>query len=67
MRYALHHAKYFESITLDKVTQDLFQQTAIKSIEDQQRMEADNSLSFDEFLKRYFAETLEPSRSHMHI
>ena len=59
MRYAKQHARYFESIAISEQKMKFFQQAAEQSLADQARIEAGDTLSFDEFLARYFAETLQ--------
>ena len=55
-RMSHQHYNYFNSMRLSKSQQDVFEQAAEKSIEQQLQIEAENSISFDEYLKRYFAQ-----------
>lgn len=59
MRYAKQTAAYFDSITLSDERVEFFNKIARQSIEEQKRLEDSNKLSFDEFLRRYFNETLD--------
>lgn len=59
MRHAQQNAQYFERLSLTEKKKRFFENAATQSIIDQQRLEADNSMDFTEFLNRYFAETLE--------
>lgn len=59
MRHSKQIASYFESLTLSEERIRFFEKTAEDSLKEQQRLEQTNSLSFDEFLQRYYAETLE--------
>ena len=67
MRYAQQHADYFKSVNINEEQFRFFTDTAQKSLADQKRMEANNTLSFEDFLQHYFAETLESDTRHMHI
>lgn len=58
MRYAKQHAEYFDSLTISEEKIDFFKQAAQHSLEEQQRIETADNIGFDEFLARYFAETL---------
>lgn len=67
MRHAEQHARYFQSLTLRDTQAAFFRQAAAESITRQQQMEANNTLDFDEFLARYFAETLAVDKEHLHF
>ena len=67
MRYAEQHARYFRSLPISDEQLRFFQQAADASIAKQRGMEASDNLSFDEFLQRYFSETLETDKEHMHL
>jgi glutamate--cysteine ligase len=58
MRYAKQHAEYFKSVAISEQDTQFFQQAAEQSLVEQAQLEAGNSLSFDEFLQRYYAEAL---------
>lgn len=66
-RYAQQHADYFQKLSLDENRLQFFKQAARESITKQQQMEAGDTLSFDEFLARYFSETLETNNEHLHL
>ena len=67
MRYAQQHARYFESVKISEEQLQFFTEAASKSLADQLRIEASDTLGFDEFLERYFAETLEANSRHLHF
>ncbi len=67
MRYAQQHARYFESVKISEEQLQFFIAAANKSLADQSHMEASDTLGFDEFLKQYFAETLDVNSRHMHF
>lgn len=51
------HKQYFKKNTLDKITTEKFDQLATDSHVKQHKIEANDSLSFDAFLKQYFSQT----------
>jgi len=55
-RMSMQHFRYFKSMTLSPERKHLFEKAARDSIAEKQRIEAENSIDFDEFLKRYFAQ-----------
>lgn len=57
MRYSQMHAGYFNDFRLDPQQQAFFNDAAQQSVSAQQQMEADDNISFDEFLSRYQAQT----------
>lgn len=67
MRHAEQHARYFQSLSQSEERTQFFRQTAEESLAKQQQMEAGDTLNFDEFLERYFAETLEQEKEHLHF
>lgn len=58
LAYAKKHAEYFRSLSLSAQDTQFFNNAADKSLDDQRRLEAGDTLSFDEFLEQYFAESL---------
>jgi len=56
--YAKKHAEYFTAMTTSEQENRLFENVAKKSLEEQRLLETQDTLSFDEFLEHYFAETL---------
>jgi glutamate--cysteine ligase len=50
------HKEYFMKNKLDKITTEQFDQMAVESHNKQQQIEANDSLSFDAFLERYFSQ-----------
>lgn len=66
MDYARKHAQYFKNLDIGNEQLQFFENVASTSLKEQQQMEADDKLDFDEFLRCYFAETLEPTTSHLH-
>ncbi|NNJ96977.1 MAG: glutamate--cysteine ligase [Gammaproteobacteria bacterium] len=55
-RMSMQHYRFFNSLTLSEERRHLFEQAAVDSIAEQKRIEASNSIDFDEFLRRYFAQ-----------
>lgn len=51
------HQHFFNNLPLSDSRERYFTELAIKSIEDQQAMEAADEISFDEYLQRYFAQS----------
>ncbi len=58
LRKSQEHADYFKSRRLTAPQFNFFEQLSRKSIEQQKIIEASDTLSFDEFLKHYFSQTL---------
>lgn len=58
MRYALLHADYFRHLPLDPQQLEFYRSGVEKSLQEQLNIESSNSLDFDTFLNRYFAEQL---------
>ncbi len=57
LRLSARHADYFRSRQLNPQRALLFQQQSAASLIEQRRIEAADTLSFDEFLRRYFAQS----------
>ena len=57
-RMSLQHQQYFLSLAHTGEQFQAFNDTVAQSLADQRSLEASDDLSFDEFLKRYFAQTL---------
>jgi glutamate--cysteine ligase len=55
-RMSMQHYRYFNSLSLSEERKQLFEQAAVDSISKQKHIEASNSIDFDEFLRRYFAQ-----------
>lgn len=55
-RMSLQHLDYFNSLRLSNERERHFEQAAKDSIESQHQIEAENTIDFDEFLRRYFAQ-----------
>jgi glutamate--cysteine ligase len=55
-RMSMKHYKYFSSLTLSDERKHLFESTAADSLAQQLRIEAEDAVDFDEYLKRYFAQ-----------
>jgi glutamate--cysteine ligase len=51
------HAARFRARRLNARKRERFEEMAVASLNDQQRIEAEDTLSFDEFLQRYFSQT----------
>ncbi|MCI0507283.1 MAG: glutamate--cysteine ligase [Gammaproteobacteria bacterium] len=66
-RHAEQHARHFQSLPISDEQLRFFREAAEASIAKQRKMEADDTLDFDDFLQRYFAETLETDQEHMHL
>jgi len=57
MRKSLEHQTYFLSRPLERRMAREFEQTAARSLREQNAMEASDDLSFDEYLESYFAQS----------
>ncbi len=57
-RRSEQHHDYFKGLPLDPERRQRFAEEARRSLEQQQEIEAADELPFDEFLRRYFAQTL---------
>jgi glutamate--cysteine ligase len=55
-RMSMKHYKYFNSLELSEQKKQLFEKAATDSIAQQRRIESEDNVDFDEYLKRYFAQ-----------
>ena len=55
-RMSVKHYGHFKSLVLSEERMQQFTRAADESIEQQRRIEADDAIDFDEFLRRYFAQ-----------
>ena len=55
-RMSLQHHAYFNSLNLSAERERQFDQVAAESIKKQQKLETENSIDFDEYLRQYFAQ-----------
>lgn len=55
-RMSMKHYKYFNSLTLTDERKRLFESTAAHSLAQQLTIESEETIDFDEYLKRYFAQ-----------
>ena len=55
-RMSKHHCQYYKTHTLSESKIQFFEDTAKASLEKQRQIEAEDSMSFDEFLQNYFDE-----------
>jgi glutamate--cysteine ligase len=53
------HQQYFHQLEIDQKKNQWFQQLTVDSIHKQQKIETQDDLSFEAFLKKYFAQKLE--------
>jgi len=51
------HQHFFRNLPLSDTREQYFTELAVKSLEDQQALEASDEISFTEYLQRYFAQT----------
>lgn len=56
LRLSRQHAEHWQKNSLDAATAEEFRRAAAASWDEQRRIEAADTLSFDEFLERYFAQ-----------
>ena len=56
-RMSQNHYEYFKSINLSEEKKRLFSEAANISVEKQQLIEAEDTLSFDDYLKAYFSQS----------
>ena len=56
MRISQQHARYFQQLQLSPEREAEFEAAAAESIARQRQLEASDTLSFDEFLRQYFAQ-----------
>jgi glutamate--cysteine ligase len=56
LRMSLQHQEYFKSLDLDAERRAMFNDLANQSLAQQRNIEAENGESFDDYLKRYFAQ-----------
>ena len=57
-RMSMQHYHYFNSLRLSSERQQLFEWAAAESLAKQRTIEAENSIDFDEFLRRYYVQKL---------
>ncbi len=57
-RMSEQHREYFRKLERDEKTLQMIEASVEKSIQDQRRIEASDTLSFDEFLEDYFSQRL---------
>ena len=57
-RMSQKHRRYFLDLPVNQAQMDEFERSVQQSVSDQQAVEAADTLSFDEFLQDYFAQTL---------
>jgi glutamate--cysteine ligase len=50
------HQHFFNNLPLSQSREQYFTELAVKSLEDQQALEAADEISFSEYLQRYFAQ-----------
>ena len=55
-RMSMKHFKYFNSLTLSADRKQLFEQAAMESIAQQHKIESEDAVDFDEYLRQYFAQ-----------
>jgi glutamate--cysteine ligase len=55
-RKSIHHCQYYKNQPLSESKIQFFENLAAQSLAEQKKMEAEDSISFDEFLKNYFNE-----------
>ncbi|MEE9425859.1 MAG: glutamate--cysteine ligase [Methylococcales bacterium] len=53
------HQQYFNQLEIDQKKNQWFQQLTVDSIHKQQKIETQDNLSFEDFLKKYFAQKLD--------
>jgi len=56
MRYSQNHYEYFRSLELPQDITQFFENETLKSLQKQKELENQHSVSFDEYLKNYFAQ-----------
>ena len=59
MNMSLAHRDHFNSLSLSPAQRQMLEEEAARSIAQQRRIEASESIDFDEYLRRYFAQTLD--------
>jgi len=64
LRKSQEHAEYFKNRRITAPQVNYFEQLSRKSIEQQKLIEANDSISFDDFLKYYFDQTLQSVAGH---
>jgi glutamate--cysteine ligase len=57
-RMSERHQRYFRGLPLDDGLMEKFREMATQSLQRQQQMEAADPMSFEEYLRRYFGQTL---------
>lgn len=55
-RMSQQHRHYFDSLTLDEERLRLFNEKAQRSMEEQKQIEGSDTLSFEDYLRQYFAQ-----------
>ncbi|MGD2053371.1 MAG: glutamate--cysteine ligase [Gammaproteobacteria bacterium] len=55
-RMSMKHYKYFNSLTLSAERIQLFEQAARESVAQQHKIESEDTVDFDEYLRQYFAQ-----------
>jgi len=53
-RMSKHHCQYYKNLPLSESKVQFFEDMAKQSLAKQKMIEAEDSISFDEFLKEYF-------------
>jgi len=59
MNMSLAHRDHFNGLTLSPAQRQMLEEEAARSLEQQRHVEASDSIDFDEYLRRYFAQTLD--------
>jgi glutamate--cysteine ligase len=59
MNMSLAHREHFTARPLAPSQREMLEQEATRSLEQQRRIERSDSIGFDEYLRRYFAQTLD--------
>ena len=57
-RMSLQHQRHFLELEPDEAQARIFRESVMQSVEEQHTVEASDTLTFDEFLARYFAQTV---------
>ena len=50
------HEHFFRNLPLSEAKQRFYAELAVKSLEDQQAMEAADEISFEQYLERYYSQ-----------
>jgi glutamate--cysteine ligase len=59
MNLSLSHRDHFMARALPPSQREMLEKEAVRSLAQQGRIEGSDSISFDEYLRRYFAQTLD--------